>query len=156
MKTRASSQGKRSRHTYSEEQLAGLRASTAVRKQETLERLRAAIALFRAHSTHLNTPKKRTKRKRKTREEVLPRPPSRDPLLNYKKPQLVVRLREAEQELQDVRRQLATLADACLLRDARVGELEAKLTELEPYRSFVEQVRMRVRLEEHGEGKAQS
>ena len=71
-------------------------------------------------------------------------------------PQLVVRLREAEQELQDVRRQLATLADACLLRDARVGELEAKLTELEPYRSFVEQVRMRVRLEEHGEGKAPS
>jgi hypothetical protein len=189
MKTRASSQGKRSRHTYSEEQLAGLRASTSVRKQKTLERLRAAIeslkdkkqaitaqsiyaesglhyatllrnpeaiALFRANSTHLNTPKKRTKRKRKTSEEVLPRPPSRDPLLNYKKPQLVVRLREAEQELQDVRRQLATLADACLLRDARVGELEAKLTELEPYRSFVEQVRLRVRLEEHGEGKAPS
>jgi hypothetical protein len=38
-------------------------------------------------------------------------------------------------------RQLATLADACLQRDARVVELEAKLIALEPYRNFVEQVR---------------
>ncbi|MBO0784371.1 MAG: hypothetical protein J2P37_36675 [Ktedonobacteraceae bacterium] len=42
------------------------------------------------------------------------------------------------------------LADACLQRDARVVELEAKLAELEPYKTFVEQVRQRVRQEEHG------
>jgi hypothetical protein len=187
MKKRASSPRKRSIHAYSEEQLAGLRASTSTRKQETLDRLRAAIAslkdkqqaitaqsiyaesglhyssllrnseaiaLFRANSTHLNTPKKRTRRMRKTSEDTLTQPPSRDPWLHYKKSQLVVRLRDAEQEIQDLRRQLATLADACLLRDARVVELETRLAELEPYRSFVEQIRLRVRLEEHGEGNA--
>ncbi len=36
------------------------------------------------------------------------------------------------------------LADAYLQRAARVVELEAKLAEREPYRSFVEQVRQRV------------
>jgi hypothetical protein len=183
MMKRVSPRRKRSIHAYSEEQLVGLRASTSARKQETVERLRTAIetlknkkqvitaqtiyaecglhyssyvrnpeaiVLFRANSTYLNEQKKRTKRK--THDEPLP---ARDPLLNYKKPQLVVRLREAEWELHDLQQQLVTLADACLQRDARVGELEAKLAELEPYRSFVEQVRRRVRLEEHGGGKAQ-
>jgi RNase adaptor protein for sRNA GlmZ degradation len=40
MKKRASSRRPR---TYSEQQLTGLRASTSARKQETVERLRAAI-----------------------------------------------------------------------------------------------------------------
>ncbi|HYU73418.1 MAG TPA: hypothetical protein VEL31_12130, partial [Ktedonobacteraceae bacterium] len=97
-----------------------------------------ALALFRANSTYLNQKRKRSKRKRKT--EDVPTLP-RDPLMNYKKPQLVSRLRDAMQLLQHQERQLATLADACLQRDAHVAELEAKLTELEPYRSFVEQVR---------------
>ncbi|GHO90389.1 hypothetical protein KSF_004370 [Reticulibacter mediterranei] len=56
------------------------------------------------------------------------------------------RLREAQQRVQDLKRQLANLADACLQQDARVVELEAKLAELEPYRSFVEQVSQ----QEHG------
>jgi predicted nuclease with TOPRIM domain len=157
--------------------------STTARKQETVERLRTAIAslknkqqpitvqtiyaecglhyatyirneeaiaLFRANSTHLTAQKKRTKRQRKTDEEAISSSRYRDPLLNYKKPQLVTRLREAQQHIQDLERQLATLADACLQRDAHVVELEAKLAELEPYRNFVEQVRLRVRQEEHG------
>ncbi len=62
----------------------------------------------------------------------------------------MLRLRAAQQQIQELQQQLATLADACLQHDARVVELEAKLVELEPYRSFVEQVRQRVRLEEHG------
>lgn len=60
------------------------------------------------------------------------------------------RLREAHKLVQDLERQLANLADTCLQQDARVVELEAKLAELEPYRSFVEQVRQRIRQEEHG------
>jgi hypothetical protein len=108
-----------------------------------------AIALFRANSTHLKQKKKRTRRQRKTSDDTLSQPSPRDPLFNYKKPQLVMRLREAQQHILDLERQLATLADACLQRDARVVELEAKLTELEPYRNFVEQVRQRVRHEEH-------
>jgi hypothetical protein len=164
---------------YPERRLSGLRTSTSARKRETVERLLEAIesikskkqaitaqaiyiecglsyasyarnpealALFRANSTHLNQKRKRTKRKRKTEDEsILPR----DPLMNYKKPQLISRLRDAMQQLQLQERQLATLSDACLQRDAHVAELEAKLAELEPYRSFVEHVRQRMRQEEH-------
>jgi hypothetical protein len=180
MKKRASKRRMGSTHT--EAQLAGLRASVAARKQETVERLCAAIAslkekkqditaqtiyaesglhyssyvrneeaivLFRANSTYLTEQKQRTKRRRKTPGDTPLQPSPRDPLSNYKKPQLVTRLREAQQRIQDLERQLATLADACLQRNARVVELEAKLTELEPYRSFVEQVRNRVRQEEY-------
>jgi hypothetical protein len=179
MKKRASS---RHPHLYSEQQLTGLHASTSARKQETVERLSAAIeslkskqqaitaqtiyaesglhyasllrnpeaiALFRANSTHLTQKKKQTKRKRPTDADAVSSP-SRDPYLNYKKPQLVARLREAQQRIVELEHQLATLAEACVQRDGRVVELEAKLTELEPYRTFVEQVRLRVRREEYG------
>ena len=108
-----------------------------------------AIALFRANSSHLTQKKKQTKRKRSTNADAVSSP-SRDPYLNYKKPQLVARLREAQQRIVELEHQLATLADACVQRDGRVVELEAKLTELEPYRTFVEQVRLRVRQEEYG------
>jgi hypothetical protein len=47
--------------------------------------------------------------------------------------------------------QLAILADTCLQRDVRVVELETKLAELEPYRSFVEQILLRVQQEEYHE-----
>ncbi len=122
----------------------GLHYSSYIRNVE-------AITLFRANSTHLSEQKKRTRRKRNTGEVATLLPPSRDSLLNYKKPQLVTRLREAELQIQDLERQLATLADACLQRDARVVELETKLAELEPYRSFVEQIRLRVQQEEYHE-----
>ena len=44
MRKRSSQQRTRSSQTYSEKQLAGLRESTTARKQETVQRLRAAIA----------------------------------------------------------------------------------------------------------------
>ncbi len=181
MKKRANQRRTRLAPTYSEKQLVGLRASTSARKQETVERLRAAIeslqakkqaitaqsiyaecglhyasfrrnpealALFRATSTHLTQRKQRNKRKASDDGHSVP--PSRDPLLNYHKPQLVTRLRNAQQHILDLEQQLTTLADACLQRDKRVVELETRLAELEPYRTFVEQVRQRVQQEEHG------
>jgi hypothetical protein len=164
--------------TYTEAQLVGLRNSTEARRHATVERLQNAIdtlntkkraitvqsiyeecglryaaiyrnpealALFRANSTHLTAKKRRTKQSNSDEGTLSPR----DPLLNYKKQRLVVRLREAQQQIQDLERQLATLADTYLRRDARITVLEAKLAELEPYRNFVEQVRQRVRQEEH-------
>jgi hypothetical protein len=161
----------------SESQLAGLKASTTARRQATIERLQAAIdalkakkqaitvqsiyeecglryaaihrnpealALFRANSTHLNTKKKRTRPKSTTNAPV-----HRDPLLNYNKPQLVARVRTNQHQLRDLERQLATLTETCLQRDAQMAALEARLAELEPYRNFVEQVRQRMRQEEH-------
>jgi len=105
------------------------------------------LALFRANSTHLTAKKKRIRRKGNTNDEGTPSP--RDPLLSYNKPQLVARLRVAQQQLQDLERQLATLAEISLQRDAKMAALEVKLAELEPYRNFVEQVRQCVRQEEH-------
>src|SRR6266496_5824846 len=175
MKRKTNQRRGRSPHTYSDEQLAGLHASTTARKQETVERIRAAIAslkekkqditaqsvyaecglhyssylrneeaitLFRANSTHLIKQRKRTKHRRGGDAPSLP--PPRDSLLNYKKPQLAFRLREAQQQIQELQQQLSVLADACLQRNRRIVELEAKLAELEPYRSFVEQVRQRI------------
>jgi hypothetical protein len=183
VKKSASPRKRRSPRTYSEGQLAGLRASASARKQETVERLytaieslkekkqaitaqsiyaecglhyssyvrnEAAIAIFRANSTHLTQKKKQTKRKRKAGADALLSPALRDPYLNYKKPQLVVRLREAQQRMLDLEQQQAKLVDAYLQRETRVVELEAKLAELEPYRNFIEQMRLRVRHEEHG------
>ncbi len=179
MKKRSSPNKSRSIQQYTEVQLAGLRASTTARKQETVERLRAgieslkaknqaitaqtiysecglhyasfarnaeALALFRATSTHLTQKKKRAKRKQKLADEPIP---LRDPLMNYKKPQLVTRLRSSMQRLQDLEQHQANLIEACLQRDARVAELETKIAELEPYRDFIEQVRIRIRREEH-------
>ncbi len=64
----------------------GLHYSSYIRNEE-------AIALFQANSTHLVEKKKQTKRKRATGD--VSAPVLRDFLMNYKKPQLVMRLREA-------------------------------------------------------------
>ncbi len=179
MKEKTKARKRPAPRTYADAQLTGLKVSTDARRQTTVLRLRNAIdalntkkqaitvqsiyeecglryaaiyrnpealALFRANSTHLTAKKKRTRHKYNSHEGILS---PRDPLLNYKKPQLVVRLREAQQQIQDLERQLATLADTYLQRDAQMAVLEAKLAELEPYRNFVEQVRQRMRQEEH-------
>lgn len=107
-----------------------------------------ALALFRANSTSLVAKKKQTKRKRTTLDQEMITP--RDPLLAYKKPQLVERLREAQQQAQIAQQQLAVSVDAGMKREARIAELEARLAELEPYRSFVERMRAQMRREEQG------
>jgi hypothetical protein len=108
-----------------------------------------ALALFRAHSTHLLAQKKRKSRKRTTSDEEMPAPP-RDPLLNYKKSQLVERLRTTQQQVLELRQQLAVFVDAGMKREARIVELEARFAELEPYRAFVEQIRSQMQREERG------
>ncbi len=107
-----------------------------------------ALALFRANSTHLVAAKKLRKRKSPADEETTPAP--RDPLLSYKKPQLVARLRSALQQLLEVQQQQAVLVEDRLKQEARIAELEAKLAELEPYRTFVEHIRSQMQREEQG------
>ena len=92
--------------------------------------------------------KKRTRRKHD--ENSQDTPSLRDPLLAYKKPHLVERVRTAEQRLLDVQQQLVVQVDASMQREARVAELEARLAELEPYRTFVEQMRAQMQREEQG------
>ena len=179
MKPKSKRRPPRLPRTYSEVQLAGIKQSTTARRLATVERLRAAIdalkarkqeisvqtiydecslryaaihrnpealALFRVNSTHLVAAKKRNKRKPREASEI----PSRDPLLNYKKPQLVARLRSAQQQLLEVQQQQATLVEARLKQEARIAELEAKLAILEPYRTFVMQMRAQMQREENG------
>jgi hypothetical protein len=119
----------------------GLRYAAIHRNQE-------ALALFRAHSTHLVAQKKRKRRERMSTGEEAPVP--RDPLLNYKKPQLVERLRAAQQQVQELQHQLALTVDAGMRREARIAELEARLAQLEPYRLYVEQLRAQMQREELG------
>ena len=107
-----------------------------------------ALALFRANSTHLVAAKRQSKRKRRAEEEGTPA--SRDPLLSYKKPQLVTRLRSVQQQLLEAQQNQATLVEARLKQEARIAELEAKLAELEPYRTFVMQMRAQMQREEQG------
>jgi len=51
--------------------------------------------------------------------------------------------------IQELEQQLEVLASACLLHDSQIVKLQAQLWELEPYRNFVEQMRLRVLLGEH-------
>ena len=104
--------------------------------------------MFRASSTSLVAKKKRAKRKDTMGDEGKISP--RDPLLAYKKPQLVERLRMAQQQLLEVQQQFAVQAEAGTKREARIAELEARLAELEPYRTFVEQMRAQMQREERG------
>ncbi len=119
----------------------GLRYAAIHRNQE-------ALALFRSHSTHLVTQRKQKRSKPPTAGEETPAP--RDPLLNYKKPQLVERLHAAQQQVQELRQQLAVTVDAGMKREARIAELEARLAKLEPYRAFIEQWRTQMQREERG------
>jgi hypothetical protein len=107
-----------------------------------------ALALFRANSTSLMAKKKRTRRKSTTNDEAMIAP--RDPLLAYRKPQLVIRLRTAERQVLDVQQRLTVQADVSMQREAHIAELEARLAELEPYRAFVEQMRSQMQREEQG------
>jgi hypothetical protein len=120
----------------------GLRYAAIHRNPEALE-------LFRANSTHLVAAKKRNKRKLRGDSEATPAP--RDPLLSYKKPQLVARLHSAQQQLLEVQQSQAALVEVRLKQETRIAELEAKLAALEPYRTFVEQ--MRVQMQREGQGR---
>lgn len=108
-----------------------------------------ALALFRAHSTHLQAKKKRRSRKRMAAVEETPASP-RDPLLNYKKPQLVKRVRTSEQQVLELRQQLTVSVDVGMKREARIAELEARVAQLEPFRVYVEQLRAQMQREERG------
>src|SRR5579883_1044786 len=69
-----------------------------------------ALALFRANSTHLVAAKKQRKRKPHADEEAVPAPC--DPLLSYKKPQLIARLHSTQQQLQEAQQNQAALVEA--------------------------------------------
>src|SRR5712692_9390275 len=139
-------------HPYSEQQLSGLRAHAQAQKQGTVERLKTAITslqahhqpisartiyeecglayasirrnpeallLYQQHSTFLKRERKRTRTA--CPDTVSPR----DPLLAYKKPDLVVRLRQAQARCAELETQHATILADYVQKDVKIAELEA-------------------------------
>jgi len=161
-------------HTYSEQQLAGLRAHAQAQKQGTVERLMVAITslqarnqpisartiyeecgleyasirrnpeallLYQQHSTFLKRERKRTRTR--CPDSVSPR----DPLLAYKKPDLVARLRQEQTRCVELETQHVTILADYVQKDVKIAELEAELAR---YREYFEGLRLQVQQQEHG------
>jgi hypothetical protein len=159
---------------YSEQQLAGLREHTQAQKQNTVSRLEAAIAsltaqhkpisartiyeecgleyasirrnpeallLYQQHSTFLKRERKRT---RTSCPDTLS---PRNPLLAYKKTQLVAMIREERARQQETEKQQAQLLQDYVQKDVKIAQLE---TELAQYRSYLERLRIQIQQQEHG------
>jgi hypothetical protein len=160
-------------HDYSEQQLAGLRTHATAQKQNTIDRLRSAIAsldaqkksisaktiyeecgleyasirrnpeallLYQQHSTFLKQKRKRTKAS--SPDTPLPR----DPLLAYKKMDLVARVRKAEELLKAREQQHATLLQDYVQKDIIIAELEVELAR---HRQYLEGLRLTMQRQEH-------
>ena len=161
-------------HASSEQQLAGLRSHAQAQKQSTVDRLRAAITslqaqnkpisaraiyeecglayasirrnpeallLYQQHSTFLKHERKRTRTA--CPDSIL----SRDPLLAYKKPDLVARIRQAQARCVGVEKQHATILADYVQKDVKIAELEAELAR---YREYFEGLRLQVQQKGHG------
>ena len=159
---------------YAEQQLVGLRTHTEAQKQATVDRLRAAILsletngqaisartiqekcgleyasirrnpeallVYQQHSTFLKQKRKRAK----TPNPDAPLP--RDPLLAYKKTDLVARLRKEQARQDDLKTQYAKLLEDYVQRDVKIAELEAELAR---YRKYLEGLRLTIQQQEHG------
>lgn len=160
-------------HPYSEQQLSGLHAHAQAQKQGTVERLKTAIAslqaqhqpisartiyeecglsyaslrrnpeallLYQQHSTFLKRERKRTRTA--CPDTVAPR----DPLLAYKKPDLVAHLRQEQARRTELETQYATILQDYVQHDVKVAELEAELTR---YREYFEGLRLTIQQQEH-------
>jgi len=160
-------------HPSSEQQLVGLRAHAQAQKQSTVERLRTAITslqaqqqpisartiyqecglayasirrnpeavlLYQQQSTFLKRERKRT------RTACPDTASSRDPLLAYKKPDLVARLRQEQTCRTELEMQYASMLADYVQRDVKIAELEAELARS---REYFEGLRMTVQQQEH-------
>lgn len=158
---------------YSGQQLVGLREHTQAQKQHTVNRLAAAIAaltaqhkpisartiyeecgleyaslrrnpeallLYQQHSTFL---KQRRKRAKASQPDT---PVPRDPLLAYKKTDLVARVRKGEELLKTREKQCDELLQDCVQKDIKIAELEAELTR---HRQYLEGLRLTIQRQEH-------
>jgi len=104
-----------------------------------------ALKLFQEHSTFLAAQRKEASRKRRkgSSEEVSP---PKDPLLNYKRPQLVARLRQEMHRREEIEAQYRQLLEERMQADLKVMQLEAELAR---YQHFLGRVRAQAQQEEH-------
>jgi hypothetical protein len=125
-----------------------------------------ALALFRAHSTHLRKEREKTlanhrrsKLKGTKQDDTLHQIPvqPRDPLLAYKKPELVAKLRATRDECEQIKSQAQTeraeleqryktLLQEHMLCGLKIAKLEAQQVE---FHAFMDRFRSSLRREEH-------
>ncbi len=115
-----------------------------------------ALALFRTHSTNLREKreqeqaKRRQSRQKQIKEDgdlhqVKVEP--RDPLLNYKKPELVAKLRTAYTEREQIEQSYGTLLQEHMQCGLTIAKLEAQIAE---FNTFMKQFRSALKDEEYG------
>jgi uncharacterized coiled-coil protein SlyX len=116
-----------------------------------------ALSLFRKHSTHLRqerekeqAKRRRSRAKHSRHEEVLHdvQVASRDRLLNYKKPELVAKLRATRTELDQMEQRYHALLQEHMHCGVTIARLEAQLAE---HLAFMDRFRSSLRQEEYGQ-----
>jgi hypothetical protein len=159
-------------HDHSEQQLAGLRKHAEAQKQNTIDRLRAAITSLNAQNKPISAKtiyeecgleyaalrrnpealllyqQQSTflKRERKRMKAPPPEAPSpRDPLLAYKKTQLATQVHEERKLRQEMEAQHAQLLQEYVQKDIKIAELEAELAQ---YRGYLERLRISIQQQE--------
>ncbi len=103
-----------------------------------------ALKLFQEHSTYLSAKRKEARKRRK--KEAGAKDPPKDPLLNYKRPQLAARLRQEIQRREEVEVQYRQLLEDRLQADLKVIQLEAELAR---YQQFLGHMRAQAQQAEH-------
>jgi hypothetical protein len=115
-----------------------------------------ALALFRTHSTHLRkerekerAKRRRSRHKRSKQEEAIHeiQIEPRDRLLNYKKPELVAKLRAAQAEREQMEQRYHALLQEHMQCGLTITRLEAQQAE---FQAFMQRFRAALRDEEHG------
>lgn len=103
-----------------------------------------ALKLFQEYSTYLSAKRKEARKRRK--KEAGAKDPPKDPLLNYKRPQLAARLRQEIQRREEVEGQYRQLLEDRLQVDLKVMQLEAELAR---YQQFLGHMRAQAQQAEH-------
>lgn len=111
-----------------------------------------ALALFRHHSTHLQKERASERSRRKGAKsrssgQQEAQVPSRDPLLNYKKPRLVAELRAVRARHDQMELQYQTLLQEHMNCGLTIARLQTQLTE---HQAFLERFRSSLQKEEYG------
>jgi hypothetical protein len=108
----------------------------------SIKRNPEALLLYQRHSTFL-------KSKRQDMKSTQPTTPTpHDPFMSYKKPKLVIHLREEMQRRQEVEAQYTLLLEEFVQKDILIAKLQAKIAENEEY---LGRLRIEIQREEHGE-----
>ena len=104
---------------------------------KTIQRNAAAYEIYKAAANAFHTRQKHRSNHRRHGRANTPRPPIRDALLAYKKPQLVARLRTALQQIEALETALAVQAATCQEQHLRtILSLRVDNQRLEAQREF--------------------